>query len=285
MSAKHTYYRLDEFGKIRKIWGEGEVVSIPADLDDEAMKKLWEPNQRWTFDDIIFGNCTFDFTQTYVFIGCAFRNCDMSGISPSRAMLTQEIAGCINVRGSSCPPSGDFTGYKIAFDVWTGEPVLITLHVPKDAERRGNSFEKKFRVSCAQVVDIRFADGAKCQRAYSGHNPLFRYTPDCMVYPEIVFDQSYVSCASGIHMFLDPDDAIDYARVWRRRPHIDNVPRYMLIGRQRSYFGSSGTGATASVWDMMLNIKKEDGPCPYPERLEMDELGDWSWVNAERKDR
>jgi len=277
MSAERVKYRLDEFGKITKIWGEGDVVSIPEDLDVEATQKLWEPNQRWTFDNVFFENCRFDFTNdagmSYVFIGCVFLGCDMSGVDPSRAVLTGEVAGCINVRGSSCPPSGDFTGYKIAYDVWTGEPVLITLYVPKEAERRGNGFDKKFRVSCAHVVDMRFADGENCQRAYSGHNAYFCYSLNDIVHPEVIFDRRHATCASGIHMFLDPEDAINYGRTWRTYKFY--APRYFVIGQQGS----------AEAWDMMTDIRKEDGACPYPERLEMEERGDWSWVEAERKDR
>lgn len=282
MSIGTIYYRFDEFGKIRKIWGEGEVVSIPDDLDDEARKKLWEPNQRWIFDDIIFDRCTFNFTQTYMFIGCSFRNCDMSGIDPTHAALTSETVGCINIRGSSCPPSGDFTGYKIAFDVWTGEPVLVTLRVPEQAERRGNGFDKKFRVSSAQVVNMRFADGAKCHRAYSGHSPYFLYGLNDIVEPAYGFFRGYTTCSSGIHMFLDPEDAIEYGRTWG--PRMGNVPRYVAI--ERACFGLCSTPSIVeSTQEIKKGIELQDGPCPYPERLEMKNKGDWSWVEAERKDR
>lgn len=280
-------YMRNCFGKIMKIRGKGERISIPNDFDnynyEEIKEELWDGNkERWTFDGIIFENCTFNFTTYYVFIDCAFLNCNMSGIDPECAVLTSRTVDCINVKGTSCPSSGDFTGYKIAYDVWTGESVLITLHVPKDAERRGNGFDKKFRVSCAQVVDMRFADGAKCQRAYSGHNPYFLYGLNDMVEPEYRFDRDYATCASGIHMFLDPEDAIGYAQTWS--PQIHNVPRYVAVDNRQ--FGLSlAICYTPNAIARAREIEKEDGPCPYPERLEMDELGDWSWVNAERKDR
>lgn len=74
MSIGSLKYRLDDYGKIRKIWAEeGEVVTIPKDFNAEVSGKLWdERTQRWLFDDIIFEYCAFDFLQTYVFIACTY---------------------------------------------------------------------------------------------------------------------------------------------------------------------------------------------------------------------
>lgn len=70
MSIGSLKYRLDDYGKIRKIWAEeGEVVTIPKDFNAEVSGKLWdERTQCWLFDDIIFEYCAFDFLQTYVFV-------------------------------------------------------------------------------------------------------------------------------------------------------------------------------------------------------------------------
>lgn len=100
------------------------------------------------------------------------------------------------------------------------ESAIVTLEVPAKALKNHSLYGSKCRVSEAKVKDITWScDEKKGKRVHyfwpfswvrSIHDYKFHYRRGKVVKPEEPFDKSFEECSSGIHGFIDIEDAIEY---------------------------------------------------------------------------
>ena len=84
---------------------------------------------------------------------------------------------------NQCPKTGYFVGYKKAFSK-DRKPLLVTLEIPKDAER-SNSTSEKCRCSKAKVLSITTINTGKHQEVAYGHfDGNFKYQVGKTVVPD-----------------------------------------------------------------------------------------------------
>ena len=113
----------------------------------------------------------------------------------------------------ACPDSGAFVGWKKCRTHGKNDDiVIIKLLIPENA-RRCSSTGRKCRAEKAVVLEIQNQDGSKANTeiAYSIHAQHFAYKIGETVVPEKPFDADrWLECASGIHFFINRQEAVDY---------------------------------------------------------------------------
>ena len=110
----------------------------------------------------------------------------------------------------TCPDSGSFIGWK-ACRADSGK-VIIKLLIPEDAKRSSGT-GRKCRSDKAIVLEIQNEDGTKANMdiAYSRYCDSFTYKVGKTVVPEKPFnDNRWEECASGIHFFINRQEAVEY---------------------------------------------------------------------------
>ena len=100
------------------------------------------------------------------------------------------------------------------------ESAIVTLEVPAKALKNHSLYGEKCRVSEAKVKDITWSrNEKKGKRVHyfwpfswvrSIHDYKFHYRRGKVVKPKEPFDKSSEECSSGIHGFIDIEDAIEY---------------------------------------------------------------------------
>ena len=105
----------------------------------------------------------------------------------------------------ACPSEGAFIGWKKV----DGE-YLVKLQIPEDA-RRSSATSRKCRCDKALVLDITSLDGEKHYNKVVNYNYTTTvYKVGEMVYPNSFDDYRWLECSTGIHFFVNKQDAIDY---------------------------------------------------------------------------
>ena len=108
-----------------------------------------------------------------------------------------------------CPDTGSFIGWKKC-----SKDLIVKLYIPEDA-KRCSATGRKCRCDKAIVLEIQNIDGAKADVdiAYSAYKKIMRfaYRIGETVVPEEPFDNDrWNECASGIHFFINRQEAVDY---------------------------------------------------------------------------
>ena len=103
-----------------------------------------------------------------------------------------------------CPDTGAFVGWKACKD-----KVLVKLLIPEDA-KRSSATGRKCRCNKAIVLDIEGAD-----IAYSYHDNKFVYRKGETVTVKNFDDNRFALCSTGIHFFINKEEAIGYAKQLR----------------------------------------------------------------------
>ena len=106
----------------------------------------------------------------------------------------------------ACPETGSFIGYKKAVS-----EKIVKLQICKDA-KRSSATAKKCRCSKALVLAIENMDGfdSGLQEIESHFDPCFIYrVGEIAEVPDFDNDR-WRECASGIHFFMDRQDAVEY---------------------------------------------------------------------------
>ena len=122
----------------------------------------------------------------------------------------------------ACPTSGSFIGWKKAYLLGSHvsfcggqlakEGVIVKLEIAEDA-KRSSSTGRKCRCSKAKVLEIQTIDGKTLDgvTAHSAYVPSFEYTAGKIVEPNEEFcEERFEACASGIHFFIDREEAVRY---------------------------------------------------------------------------
>ena len=108
---------------------------------------------------------------------------------------------CYNL---ACPEEGSFIGYKKANEC------IIKLLVLEDA-KRSSATTTKCRCSKAKVLDIEnIKTGEKLKRVRSNYDNNFIYRVGQIVTVNDFDDNRWNECSTGIHFFMNRENAIKY---------------------------------------------------------------------------
>ena len=105
-----------------------------------------------------------------------------------------------------CPETGSFIGYKKAV-----YKKIVKLQICKNA-KRSSAIGKKCRCNKALVLSIENIDGSDSglQEVESHFDPCFIYRVGEIAEVPDFDDNRWNECASGIHFFMDRQDAVEY---------------------------------------------------------------------------
>ena len=104
----------------------------------------------------------------------------------------------------ACPEEGSFVGYKKANEH------LVKLLILEDA-KRSSATTLKCRCSKARVLDIEnIKTGLKVQEVNSSYDSEFIYRLGEIVTVEDFDENRWNECSTGIHFFMNKDNAINY---------------------------------------------------------------------------
>jgi uncharacterized protein YjbI with pentapeptide repeats len=106
----------------------------------------------------------------------------------------------------ACPEKGEFVAFKKC-----GE-YIIELLVPADAKRCSGT-TRKCRASYAKVLSITTILGEPAKTTSvinTNHSPNVVYKVGELVYPDSFDDNRWNECSSGIHFFVNRQEAVEY---------------------------------------------------------------------------
>ena len=151
----------------------------------EAHKRWLDESEGWTEDD-----------RTYL------SGADLSG---AKNMPYIPLA---------CPSDGAFTAWKKAY-LMSGAVAIIKLLIPEDAKRL-SATGRKCRCDKAKVLEIWSVDAETQElkdqhnEAKSLHNSNFIYRTGETVSVDNFDDDRWNECSTGIHFFINRQEAMDY---------------------------------------------------------------------------
>lgn len=105
-----------------------------------------------------------------------------------------------------CPDTGAFIGWK---KVENG--LIVKLEIPEDA-RRSSATGRKCRCDKAKVLAIENINGtpSDCNTAVSIYDKSFTYVVGEIVEVPDFCEDRWNECASGIHFFINRQEAVNY---------------------------------------------------------------------------
>ena len=133
---------------------------------------------------------------------------DLSGAHLSGADLSgANLSGAENVPfiPYTCPDFGAFIGFKKASNK------VVVLEIAEDAKRL-SSTGRKCRCNKAKVLEIQEFDGTKSteQEVASDYDLSFVYRVGEIVSVEDFDEDRWNECSTGIHFFINRQEAVDY---------------------------------------------------------------------------
>ena len=138
--------------------------------------------------------------------GADLRGADLRGMDLRGANL----CGAKNIPyiPMACPDSGAFIAWKAA------SGYIVKLFIPSDAKRL-SATGRKCRCDKATVVAIENIDGttADITEVPSDYNFSFKYVLHGHVSVDNFCEDRWKECSSGIHFFINREEAVNYARV------------------------------------------------------------------------
>lgn len=128
--------------------------------------------------------------------GAVLNGADLSGIEYDYSTIGLSY---------SCPMEGSFIGYKKAGGF------IVKLKIPEDA-LRSSATTRKCRASKAKVLEIQNIDGSPSdvKAVCPKFDKTFIYKVGKTVEVEDFDTDRWHECASGIHFFIDRNDAVRY---------------------------------------------------------------------------
>lgn len=105
----------------------------------------------------------------------------------------------------ACPEVGAFIGFKKA------SYQIVVLEIPEDAKRL-SATSRKCRCNKAKVLEIQNIDGTKSDvsEVRSGYDSNFIYRVGEMVTVPDFDEDRWNECSTGIHFFINRQDAVNY---------------------------------------------------------------------------
>ena len=141
------------------------------------------------------------------------RGADLSGADLSGAYLREAYLRGAYLREAenvpyipyACPDFGMFIGFKKA------SGYIVVLEIPEDAKRL-SATGRKCRCDKAKVLEIQNIDGTKADitKVTSGYDPDFVYEVGKTVSVDNFCEDRWEECSSGIHFFINRQEAVNY---------------------------------------------------------------------------
>lgn len=142
-----------------------------------------------------------------------FSNADFKNSNVDRADFSGAILNNVKNLNTNCPKEGEFIGYKKCFvgNNQNLRKVIVKLKILSDS-RRSSSTTKKCRCDKALVLEIQNLNGSrsKYKTARSIYDYEFKYKIGEIVEVKNFDDRFWIKCASGIHFFMNRDEAVRY---------------------------------------------------------------------------
>ena len=192
----------EELNKILKeheLWLEGEggkcadLSNVDLRYTDLRYTNLSNADLRYT--NLSYSNLSYS-NLKYANLRCA----DLSSAN------LKDIKTNIHTIGYNlaCPEKGSFIGYKKA------KGCLIELLILEDA-KRSSATTAKCRCNKAKVLDIENIEtGKKVNEVRSSYDSNFIYKVGEIVHVDNFDNNRWNECATGIHFFINKENAINY---------------------------------------------------------------------------
>ena len=140
--------------------------------------------------------------------GADLREADLRGANLRGANLRgADLRGAVNIPfiPYACPDFGIFIGFKKA------SGYIVVLEIPEDAKRL-SATGRKCRCDKAKVLQIQNIDGtqANIEAVASNRDPSFIYRVGEVVSVDDFDDDRWNECSTGIHFFINRQEAVDY---------------------------------------------------------------------------
>ena len=179
----------------------------------EELDKVLENHQHWLREDVEgWQNMGADLRGADLW-GADLRGADLWGANLRGADLRgADLRGAKNVPfiPMTCPDTGAFVAWK---QCQTSDGlVIVKLLIPEDAKRSSGT-GRKCRADKAVVLEIQDMAGEALEGvvARSSYDPLFIYEVGKTVEPREPFDGCrWNECGSGIHFFINRQEAVNY---------------------------------------------------------------------------
>ena len=136
--------------------------------------------------------------------GANLTNADLKGADLTNAILKGAILPVQPVYTKICP-EGAFIGWKKVRRE-CGEPAILKLQIPEDAQRVSSVKGRKCRAS--KVLVLEALGGAEGDVFTSFHDFSFIYKVGQVVEPRYPYNPTFLNdCESGIHFFITREEA------------------------------------------------------------------------------
>ena len=140
--------------------------------------------------------------------GATLIGANLKGAHIERANIYGALLNCAKNIPSiplACPSEGAFIGWKKVNNEY-----LVKLQIPEDAKRL-SATSRKCRCDKALVLDITSLDGTNHydEVTNTNYNETI-YKVGEMVYPDSFDENRWAECSTGIHFFVNKQDAINY---------------------------------------------------------------------------
>lgn len=204
----------------------GRMIIYGATLNNEDLRYANFSNAKL----IGVGLCGADLRHA-VFRGTEFKDVWLDGANLDGVYFADASFENVHIRGTKlddvdfsrakntpfipmiCPDTGSFIGWKGAL-VGHDDPVIIKLLIPEGA-KRSSGVGRKCRCDKAIVLEIQSPyeaiDLGDSIEAYSMYDNDFKYRVGNIITPDLQFNENrWIECASGIHFFINRQEAVDY---------------------------------------------------------------------------
>ena len=201
----------------------GKIISVENIFDYEEEYRSREKYFLFGLRERIFVNCIFEnivFDDEWLdkkFYNNIFENCMFFKCSITKNCELCAIDAIPESTNMRCPRYDKIIGYKIIcrYDAYLNPCYLLaTLEVPAGVKRSA-SIGNKCRCEYAKVLSITDKDGKEYHTGVSAiaaiGNQLIYKTGE-YVYADSFDENRFNECASGIHFFMTPEGAWDYAK-------------------------------------------------------------------------
>ena len=158
-----------------------------------------------------FEECIFTESTLYIFDGCTFINCKFFGTFKA-SLFDCDFDTHVPYMPMTCPVEGDIIGWKVCHGQVYSTPCLVKLHIPDGVKRTSGFGSRKCRCERVLVLDILYMDGtpAKETTVFSHYDKTFSYTKGRWVHVDCYDSDRRFVCSSGIHFFMERQEAINY---------------------------------------------------------------------------
>ena len=158
-----------------------------------------------------FEDCIFAESFLSIFDRCTFINCEFSGTFKA-SLFDCDFDTHVPYMPMTCPAEGDIIGWKVCRGQVYGTPCLVKLRIPDGVKRTSGFGSRKCRCERALVLDILYIDGkpTKETTVFSYYDKTFSYTKGEWVHVNDYDSDRRFICSSGIHFFMERQEAINY---------------------------------------------------------------------------